>query len=330
MSLRSGLIVMLALLFGGSAAVGVSRFVTDRPGAAARPVDTVPVVVALADIPRGALLTADLVKTRDYPKGMRPPGTLSKVEDALDRAVFIPLVKDEPVLDAKLAPKGAKRGMAALVPDGLRAFTIHTPSVASGVAGFVLPGNKVDVLLTVEARGGSVTTTLVQNLEILAVDQRIDAPADNRVDPSQLRSVTLLVTPDQAARLGLAQNKGALRALASQSPGRPAGGHLAGAPVRIRGVPGGGPDEGRRGAPASPGRGGPQALAPPEVRDDLPRGPGGGAVPGRRHRGPAGRVGDEGGQLRSGRVPLITARTGAYEHPPRAVGTQATRCRPSL
>jgi pilus assembly protein CpaB len=92
----------------------------------------------------------------------------------------------------------------------MRAFTIHTPSVASGVGGFILPGNKVDVLLTMEGKYGSITTTLVQNLEILAVDQRIDAPADNRVDPNQLRSVTLLVTPDQAARLGLGQNKGAL------------------------------------------------------------------------------------------------------------------------
>jgi pilus assembly protein CpaB len=201
---------MLALLFGGSAAVGVNKYVTDRPGGAARDVDKVPVVVAVEDIPRGASLTAVQVKTRDYPRGMEPPGTLSRIEDAVDRTVFIPMVKDEPVLEGKLAPKGARRGMAALVPAGLRAFTIHTPSVASGVAGFVLPGNKVDVLLTVEGRRGSVTTTLLQNLEILAVDQRIDAPVDNRVDPNQLRSVTLLVTPDQAARLGLAQNKGAL------------------------------------------------------------------------------------------------------------------------
>ena len=100
--------------------------------------------------------------------------------------------------------------MAALVPNGLRAFTIHTPSVASGVGGFILPGNKVDVLLTMDGKRGSLTTTLLQNLEILAVDQRIDAPADNRIDPKQLHSVTLLVTPDQAAKLSLAQNKGSL------------------------------------------------------------------------------------------------------------------------
>lgn len=211
MSPRSGLILMLSLVFGGSAAVGVNKYVTNKPGEVSPKADTVPVVVALEDIPRGASITADLVKIRDYPKGLLPSGTLARVEDALDRAIFVPLLKDEPVLDGKLAPKGAKRGMAALVPDGMRAFTIHTPSVASGVAGFILPGNKVDVLLTLEGKRGSITTTLVQNLEILAVDQRIDAPADNRVDPSQLRSVTLLVTPDQAARLGLAQNKGALQ-----------------------------------------------------------------------------------------------------------------------
>ena len=210
MSPRSGLIMMWAFAFGGSAAVGVNKYMTSKPGVVYQGVETVPVVVAAADIPRGASITAGLVRTRDYPKGLLPAGALAKVEDVLDRAVFVPLAKDEPVLDGKLAPKGSKRGMAALVPNGLRAFTIHTPSVAAGVAGFILPGNKVDVLLTMEGKRGSMTMTLLQNLEILAVDQRIDAPVDNRVDPNQLRSVTLLVTPDQAAKLDLGQNTGTL------------------------------------------------------------------------------------------------------------------------
>jgi pilus assembly protein CpaB len=201
---------MLSLMFGGSAAVGVNKYVTNRSAPLFPQPDAVPVVVAVADIPRGASITPDLVKVREYPRDILPSGAIGKLADALDRAVFVPLIKNEPVLDGKLAPKGARRGMAALVPSGMRAFTVHTPSVSSGVGGFILPGNKVDVLLTMEGKRDSVTTTLVQNLEILAVDQRIDAPADNRVDPNQLRSVTLLVTPDQAARLGLAQNKGAL------------------------------------------------------------------------------------------------------------------------
>ena len=209
MTVRSALIMMLSLVFGGSAAVGVNRFVKSRPGPVVGP-DTVPVVVTAVDIPRGASISAGMIKVCDYPRAMAGPGAMGRVEDVLDRAASIPLVKDEPVLESKLAPKGAGRGMAALVPDAMRAFTIHTPSVASGVGGFILPGNKVDVLLTMEGTRGSVTITLLQNLEILAVDQRIDAPADNRVDPNHLRSVTLLVTPDQAARLGQAQNKGAL------------------------------------------------------------------------------------------------------------------------
>src|SRR3954451_18929531 len=118
---------------------------------------------------------------------MVPVGALTKTEEAVERAVSIPLVKDETLQAAKLSPKGAGRGLAALVPTGMRAFTIQTPNVASGVAGFILPGNRVDVLLTMTAgdgdeSGGGSTTTLLQRVEILAVDQRIDAPADNKVD----------------------------------------------------------------------------------------------------------------------------------------------------
>jgi pilus assembly protein CpaB len=98
----------------------------------------------------------------------------------------------------------------------MRAVTIQTPNISTGVAGFILPGNKVDVLLTVstsgasDPTGGGSTMTLLQNVEILAVDQRIEAPQDNKMDPKDLRSVTLLVTPVDAARLDLGQNKGTL------------------------------------------------------------------------------------------------------------------------
>ena len=152
MRLQSLLVVALALVFGGSAAVGVRSFVNNR-GTAAPKADTVPVVVAVIDIARGGMITSDLIKTRDFPKDMVPAGALTKPEDAIGRAVAIPLVKDETVLDAKLSPKGAGRGLAALVPKGMRAVTIQTPNVASGVAGFVMPGNKVDVLLTVNDSG---------------------------------------------------------------------------------------------------------------------------------------------------------------------------------
>ena len=223
MSPRSLLVVVMALVFGGSAAVGVNSFVNNP---ASPKLDVVPVVVAALDVPRGGNLTADMVKTRDYPRGLVLQGAVSQVQDAVDRAVFIPLIKDEPVLEAKLAPKGSGRGLAALVPNGMRAFTIQTTNIATSVAGFILPGNKVDVLLTVDdisgisragipATGGgggsnASTTTLLQNVEILAVDQKTVAPAENKMDAKELRSVTLLVTPQQANELGLAQKRGLL------------------------------------------------------------------------------------------------------------------------
>src|SRR5262245_5876196 len=140
--------VVLALVFGGSAAVGVRQFVGTGP--APRP-EMVPVVVAKMSIPRGMLVSADLVKTRDYPKDLVPPGAILKVDDAVERSTFSGIVQDEPLLETRLSPTG-QRGLASLVEQGMRAFTITT-NVASGVAGFILPGNKVDVLLTVQNVG---------------------------------------------------------------------------------------------------------------------------------------------------------------------------------
>ena len=102
--------------------------------------------------------------------------------------------------------------------------------MAQGVAGFILPGNRVDVLLSLgeisgtHETGGGSTITLHQNVEILAVDQKMDAPSDNKVDTKDLRSVTLLVTPQQANLLDLGQNKGMLHLCApqpSRQRGRP-------------------------------------------------------------------------------------------------------------
>lgn len=214
MTLRTLLIVLLALVSGASAAVGIKRYRNQE--SVAPTTETVSIVVATTAIPRGALVSADAIKMRDYPKDLVPAGALTRLEDALQRWVNIPLAKDDPLVEMKLLAKGAG-GITRLIPRGMRAFTIHTPNVESGVGGFILPGNRVDVLLTVttpgtkdDITGGGSTTTLLQNVEILAVDQRLEAPAGNSVDPKELRSVTLLVTPNQAAKLDLGQSKGTL------------------------------------------------------------------------------------------------------------------------
>ena len=219
MSVRSLLMVALALILGGSAAVGVNSFMQrmSGPKSAVVPVPVVvPVVVAVVDLPRGASITPEAVKIKEFPRDLVPAGALSKLEDAVNRGIFVPLTKDEPVLESKLAPKGAGRGLSALIPSGMRAYSVKVPDVAQGVAGFILPGNRVDVLLSLgeisgtNETGGGSTTTLLQNVEILAVDQKMDAPSNNKVDTKELRSVTLLVTPQQANLLDLGQNKGML------------------------------------------------------------------------------------------------------------------------
>jgi pilus assembly protein CpaB len=213
LSVRTASILLLALVFGLSAALGVNLFM--RKPEPEKP-EIVTVVVAASNVPRFGTLTANQLRTRELPADMAPRGALTQVEDAVDRAVYSDLVRDEIVLESKLSAKGAGRGMASAIPKGMRAFTISTTTLASGVAGFILPGSRVDVLLTVsrggqnDPTGGGHTSTLLQDVEILAVDQLVKAPAENRVDPKELRSVTLLVTPQQAAKLDLGQNRGIL------------------------------------------------------------------------------------------------------------------------
>jgi pilus assembly protein CpaB len=202
------------LVCGGSAAVGVNSYVKNSapPPASA---NLVPVVVAAVDVPRGTMVTPEIVKLRDVPKDQVHARAITKLEDALNRAVLTPLIKDETVLQDKLAPKGSRGSMAWVTKPGMRAFTIHTPNVASGVAGFVMPGDHVDVLLTMngdsnDGTGGGSTITLLQNIEVMAVDQTIEAPAQNKVDANTLRSVTLQVTPEESLKLDLGQNRGTI------------------------------------------------------------------------------------------------------------------------
>lgn len=218
MSIRTVLVVLLALVFGVTAVMGVSMLRGRPIVAAAEPAkeEMVTVVVAVDDIPRFTTVTADMVKAREYPKAFAPAGGAAKVEDAVGRDTLAAILKDEPVLDGRLAARDAGRGLAAVIPTGMRAVTILTPSLASGVAGFILPGNKVDVLFTNknhqnnDPNGGATTTTLLQEVEILAVDQRLDPAGATKTDLKELRSVTLLVSPGQATKLDLAQNLGSL------------------------------------------------------------------------------------------------------------------------
>ncbi len=202
MSGRTAIVVVLAIICGLSAAVGI-QLVMKRPTAA---VKTQPVLFAAADLQRGETIDEKMIEIRKIPLGQVPPGALSKLEDVVGRAAHYPMLKGDALADAKLTAKGAGGGMASLIRPGMRAFTIQTPTLSSSLAGFLLPGNKVDVLLTIsstssDSNSSAATTTLLQNVEILAVHTNVDSPAANNIDPNEARSVTLLVSPDDASLL---------------------------------------------------------------------------------------------------------------------------------
>lgn len=205
-------VVLLALVSGLAAVWGV-RSLLKKPAAAVE--ETVSVVVATADLPRGESIDAARVEVREVPKSQAPEGRLASLEDATSRTPSIPMLKGEFVVEPKLLPKGSRPGMASLIRPGMRAFTIQTPSFSSSLAGLIQPGNRVDVLLTITPPGSpgddaATTSTLLQNIELLAVHTTVEAEAAAKADPNGARSVTLLVTPRQAAILDLAQNKGTL------------------------------------------------------------------------------------------------------------------------
>ena len=205
------LVVLLALGCGLAAALGVHSIKKSPPPTVE--VEEVSAVVAAADIRRGESLTESMVELRRIPKDQAPEGLLLSVEEVVSRAADFPFLKGEYIVEAKLFPKGSGAGLAAMVPPGMRAFTIQTPSFSSTLAGLIRPGDRVDVLLTMEHgrdQGGSSTTTLLQQIELLAVHTTIDAPSSDQVKPNETRSVTLLVTPKEAAILDLGQNKGTL------------------------------------------------------------------------------------------------------------------------
>ncbi|MCE9546740.1 MAG: Flp pilus assembly protein CpaB [Planctomycetia bacterium] len=213
MKVRTMILIVLAVICGGSAAVGVSQLAGQGQ---TRKADDVKIVIASGNISRGTVLSAETLTTRPWPSAALPPGALTDIARAAGRTTTVPLVKGEPLLEAKLASKDAGRGMAAMIPFGMRAFTIRTSHVAAGGGGFIMPGDKVDILLTMtdsmpdDKSGGGVTTTLLQNIEVLAVNQVLDAPETNKIDTKDLATATLLVSPDQAAKLDLGMNKGNL------------------------------------------------------------------------------------------------------------------------
>lgn len=145
-----------------------------------------------------------------------PKNGFSKVEDVLDRPVISNILLEEPILEGRLAPKGSGLGLAPTIPVGMRAVTVRVNDVA-GVAGFVLPGMRVDVLVTGRPPTGDLdmTNTVLQNMLVLSAGTTMQPDARGQAMPAP--TVTMLCTPDQAELLTLAGTDGRIQLILRNS-----------------------------------------------------------------------------------------------------------------
>lgn len=201
-------ILLVAFVVAGLCAFLVYRIVGSRI-TASKPVPTTRVIAAAEDIKLGSVLGPSDLTSVEFAGGSVPKGAFLKPADVIGRGVISEIYQGEPILESRLAPKGSGGGLAATIPDGMRACAVKVDDVV-GVAGFVTPGMRVDVLVSGNPPGGAgaqgtMTKTILQNIEVLSAGTDIQKDAEGK--PQQVQVVNLLVTPEQAEALSLASNQ---------------------------------------------------------------------------------------------------------------------------
>lgn len=213
---RSRMFLLAAVAF--LVAVGVTAFTYQALSRRLQPAeDSSQIVVAALPVSVGAKLTEADLRIATWPKAVPIQGSFQKIADAVGRGVLVPMVPNEPVLDSKLAGSGEGAGLTSTIPDGMRAVSVKVNDVI-GVAGFVLPGSRVDIILsgspTAEGKV-EMSKVILENIQVLAAGQNV--ATDDAGKPLNVQVVTLLVTPDQSQTLALAQVDGRIQ-LALRNP----------------------------------------------------------------------------------------------------------------
>lgn len=215
----NSLILILALLLGGTAAYLVRNWMLTAASGSAAPQGTI--VVAAKTLTFGTVLTRDNLNEIVWPNGALPEGAFATKNDLLKegrRALLAPLARSEAVLKSKVTGPDQRASLSALLDEDHRAVTVRVDDVR-GVAGFVLPGDRVDVVLirTLErssARPENVSEVLLQHIKVLAVDQIVN---ERQETPTIAKAVTLEVNTEQAQKVLLATNIGKLSLILRQS-----------------------------------------------------------------------------------------------------------------
>ncbi len=210
-------VLVLAILAGGGLAYGTYNAINSQPVKTVS-APTQPVVVASADLSLGTELHKEDLAVVNFPAGQAPAGAFAKPSDIIGRGLIVSMVKNEPVLAAKLASKEAGAGLPPVIPEGMRAVSVRVNEVI-GVAGYVLPGTRVDVLATASPNGQSQDTTskvILSNVQVVTAGTRLEQDQE-KGKPMQVTVVTLLVYPEQSERLALASTEGKIQ-LALRNP----------------------------------------------------------------------------------------------------------------
>jgi pilus assembly protein CpaB len=208
---RTLMVLLLAILSGSVAAFSVVRYLQDRPAPlmASTPAETRPVVVAARPVALGATLVEEDLQVIQWPATALPQGIATSTSEVVGRSVISDLHVNEPVLAAKLADTGL-HGLIPLIPSGMRALSVKVDEVV-GVAGFVTPQTRVDVILIMQPPGQreTVSKVILQNIRALAANQQITETENGQ--PLVSTVVTVLVTPEQAEKLSLAATQGRIQ-----------------------------------------------------------------------------------------------------------------------
>jgi pilus assembly protein CpaB len=209
------IVLIVAVLVGGLLSIAVYNYLRTRPVQVVKTPEK-NIVVAAGKLQLGARLKDQDLKFVPWPATNLPTGYFEKKDDLIDRGVVQPLVENEPILESKLAPKGVGAGLPPIIPTGKRALSIRANEII-GVAGYVLPGTRVDVVLTGSPVGSNepMTKIVLQNVEVVSAAQDIQKDAEGK--PKTVTVVTLLATPEDIEKLTSASSQGQFQ-LALRNP----------------------------------------------------------------------------------------------------------------
>ena len=212
---RTLLVLFVAVTVASAGSYFVYRAVSSIPVREVE-VKSYYVAVAAKPLPVGTMVRESDVKLVPWPASNRVAGGYSKVEEVVNRGVIASVVEHEPLTATKLSSVEAGAGLPPTIATGMRAISVKVNEVI-GVAGFVVPGTRVDVVVTIGKQDDSMSRVIVSNVQVLTAGTKYDQEQAKDGKPMPTTVVTLLVTPTDSERIALASTEGSIM-LALRNP----------------------------------------------------------------------------------------------------------------